>query len=271
MTFAYTGGDTDGVSSGTSVTVTHNQSISSGDLVVAYVNTNDTTEITADAGGATFTRAIDETPSSETAHHAFFWKIAGVSEPSTYTFSWTNSASARGIVQVFLTSATDAAQDLAAASDRNSGPLFDIAVGTAEGRTVADNSLSVIFGGKDNRNDTAGGELYTSTTESFLGPVGHTDNEMCAGAYKIFVTGETISSTGGSIIIEPADASDGKNATPMAFTFRLLRLVPHHQSSPWHHTITETTQDQDFRGQINAISQSRHKHRGSYWPCSCGR
>jgi hypothetical protein len=193
----------------TSGTVTLAGAPSSGELVVAYVNTDVAEAITA-SGGASWTTAVDETPPAsgsapeETARHALFWKIAGASEPSSYTFSWTSSAEWRAIVQVY-SSATAAEIDLAASSVRGQTQPTSMLCTAINGRTVAANSLSIVAGGKDRRNVVTP-ELYTSADNSFGNVDGDTGDQYTAMASRIFVAGGLQSY---NVDIDVADSNDG--------------------------------------------------------------
>ena len=187
MAWGYTGGATNG-GTGTSASVTHGLTINSGDLVVAYINCNNTGAISNDAGGAAWTNPINEVPSGETARHAFFWKVAGGSEPATYTWTLPASTQHRIIVKVF-TSAADAIEDTAAVSAKDLSYVPNLVCEATNGIIVSDNSLSVVFGGKDNRNPAS---AYTTANNSYTGVVGDAADQSAAGAYRIFTTGQTL-------------------------------------------------------------------------------
>ena len=187
MAWGYTGGATNG-GSGTSASITHGLTINSGDLVVAYINCNNTGAISNDAGGAAWANPINEVPSTETARHAFFWKVAGGSEPATYTWTLPASTQYRVIVKVF-TSAADAIEDTAAVSARDLSYVPNLVCEATNGVTVADDSLSVVFGGKDNRNPA---DAYTTANNSYTGVVGDAAEQSAGGAHRIFTTGQSL-------------------------------------------------------------------------------
>lgn len=203
MTFAYTGGARAGGNSA-SASVTHGQTINSGDLVVAYVNSNsNSVDPTADAGGSLFTRAIVDAPSGQTARQAFWWKIAGGSEPSSYSFTVGN-AFWQVFVKVF-TSATDAEVDAPANADIIGAAGVDLNCNAIEGEVISDDAVSIICGGKDNRQG-GGGEAYTTADNSFVSVLGRTEDQAAGIAHRIYTTGETFS---GTLHIDTADANDG--------------------------------------------------------------
>lgn len=187
MAWGYTGGATNG-GTATSASITHGLTINSGDLVVAYINCNNTGAISNDAGGAAWTNPINEVPSTETSRHAFFWKVAGSSEPATYTWTLPASTQYRVIVKVF-TSATDAVQDTAAVTTKDASPVSNLVCEATNGITVADDSLSVVFGGKDNRNPA---DAYTTANNSYTGVVGDAADQSAGGAHRIFTTGQSL-------------------------------------------------------------------------------
>jgi len=203
LAFGYTGGAFN-TGNSASASVTHGLTINSGDLVVAYINSNSTTAVSADAGGTTFTDAANEVPTSETARQALFWKIAGASEPASYSFT-VGSANWQVFVKVF-TSANDAVVDAAARTQREATSATTIVAGAIDTQVISDNAVSVIFGGKDNRRGST--ELYTVADNSYVGILGDAAVQMAAGAHRIYTTGETFS---GTVTIETADANDSRN------------------------------------------------------------
>lgn len=85
MAITYVGGAADSVASGTSVTVTHGLTINADDVIVAICHGNNATPSWTASG---FTNAFEETnPSIDTSAYAIFYKVAGGSEPTTYTFN----------------------------------------------------------------------------------------------------------------------------------------------------------------------------------------
>lgn len=83
-TYASANGDTG------SPAITHGLSISSGDIVIAFINVNtqvDADSITDNNGATPFTVDDSEYPENSNACIAIFSRIAGASEPGTYNFS----------------------------------------------------------------------------------------------------------------------------------------------------------------------------------------
>ncbi len=210
MAFGYTG---DAISGGNSAapSITHGQTINAGDLVGVYVNSNSTTALSADAGGNVFNEAFDEIPSGETARHAFFWKIAGASEPSSYSF--TSGSSQWQVLAKVFTSATDAVIDLAAATDKNAGNSSNMLCGAPIGRIIAPNALSFVGGGKDTRNANA--YAFDSADESYVSSIGTTEDEATCLAHRFYTAGDT----GAIVTITPttAAASDSTYSFHMSF------------------------------------------------------
>ena len=204
MAFGFTGNArNDGDSAAASVT--HGLTINSGDLVVAYVNTNGTGTTTADSdSGAGWTEELNEIPSGETARQVIYSRIANGSEPSAYAWTLGSSTLWHVIIKVF-TSATDAIEDSAAASHIQGSNSNDVLAGAADGAVISDDALSVIFGGKDTSSTT---EAYTVADNSYTGVVGDRPGRISAGAHRIYTTGLTFS---GDIRIETADGNDGKS------------------------------------------------------------
>ena len=212
MTFSATGGANSNGSSATTGSITHGLTINSGDLVVAYVHTNATNSISNDAGGAAWTEAVNETPSSETARQACFWKVAGASEPSSYSWTLNATTNYQIIVYVF-TSAADAEVDSAAATHRQSSNSQNMACGAANGAVISDDAVSLIFGGKDSR---AGTDSWATVDNSYTGVEGVTTNQDTCGAYRIYTTGTTFS--GDITFTDPgASASDKTYSVHISF------------------------------------------------------
>ena len=203
MAFSYTGGARSGGDSGTG-SITHGLTINEGDLVVAYVNSNDVGAVSADAGGAVFNEALDETPSGQTARHALYWKIAGASEPSSYGFTFGDSAQYQILVKVF-TSVTSAAIDATANAVVDASSSQNMVIEAIDSEVISDNALSIIFAGKDNRG--AGG-TWASADNSYTGVIGQTDDQDAVGAHRIYTTGETFS--GSVTITDPGPSANDR-------------------------------------------------------------
>jgi hypothetical protein len=183
-------------------TGTHGITISSGDLVVVFINSNSTNAISHGGGeGTAFNEVVDETPSPETARQALYWKIAGASEPSSYTFT-AGSAQWRCSIKVFA-SATDAEVDAAANTHRQAGKTAYMDCGAYDGQVISDNAVAIICGGKDNRAAT---EVYTTADNSYGSVIGDIVNQASSMASRIYTTGETAS---GSVRVDTADSNDG--------------------------------------------------------------
>lgn len=202
--YARTGAYTEGGTSDGGATVTHGLTINDGDLVVITANVNDASSISLDAGGATATEAINETPSGETAKHALWWKNAA-SEPSSYSFSWTGNHGWRVTIQVF-SGGSNWEVDAAANSAITGGTSFDLDCSAYDGQVISDNAIAIVCGGKDNRSGSS--EPYTQADNSYTGTIGDSLDQAHAAAYRIYGTGETAA---GSILLETADAADALN------------------------------------------------------------
>lgn len=202
MAWSFVGATEDNGNS-TSASVTHGLTINSGDLVVAYLNVNGPETITADDAG--WTEAINETPSGETAQHALYWREAGGSEPASYSWSLGGSNFWRAQVRVYRGSAGPSV-DSAAVSAESSGNNQQVVCNAIDGATISDDAVSIVFGGKDNRDPTP--EAYTTADNSFTEVLGNKPDQIAAGAHRIFTTGTTFS---GSVTIQTADGNDGRS------------------------------------------------------------
>jgi hypothetical protein len=209
MTFAYTGGVFPFGTSAAPSTGVHGITINSGDLVCIYINSNSTTSVTHGGGeGTAFTSAVNEIPSGETARSAFFWKVAGGSEPTSYTFA-SGNAQWQCILKVF-TSASAAVVDAAANTVKGVTDRSTLETEAADGEVISDNALSVIVGAKDSRWD-APADLYNTVDNSYVSCIGTTDTQKSAMAHRIYTTGTTFS---GNIILRTSDGNDGGTNEP---------------------------------------------------------
>jgi hypothetical protein len=183
MAFASTGDNTAG-GSGTSASITHSLTINDGDLVVFMVHSNHNSTVpSVDAGGATWTTALAEKPTSETCHHALAWKVAGGSEPSSYSWSVGN-ADWRVIIKVFSAAAA-AVVDTAINSHRQASANDHFNCGAPDGEAASEDAVSIVTGGKDNR----GSGSATTVDNGFTGGVGSHSNQSFSAAHKIWTGG----------------------------------------------------------------------------------
>lgn len=192
MAFTYVNGVTAEGNSSTIDTGVHGISITAGDLVVAYIVSNDNTAIGPTGTiGAAWTESWDENPDAiESAYHAFYWKVAGGSEPTSYTWEPAGSNHWCVTMKVF-----DTAADVGAVVDVLSARVFssvdtitDVDCEATNGETVAADSVSIAMGGKDNRTDAN----YGTADNSFVSCIGSSTNMYNAMSHKIRVSSETM-------------------------------------------------------------------------------
>jgi hypothetical protein len=103
-TIAETGHNTNTGSSGTSISITHGLTINNGDVVVAMMLANSTGDtITDNNGSYAFSQAIQEEAAGGgvSLRYAIFYRVAGASEPSTYTWSLASSTNWGIVLRVF--------------------------------------------------------------------------------------------------------------------------------------------------------------------------
>ena len=203
--FAYVDGASNTGTSGSPTTGVHGITIGSGDLVVVYIHANDSaTAITHGGGeGTAFTIAGDETPAGETARQAIAWKVAGGSEPTSYTFA-SGNAEWRVLIKVF-TSATDAEVDAAVATSITVANTVDLRCDAIDGQVISNDAVSIIACGKDFRSTE---EAYTQGEDLHGDVIGGTSGQISAMAHRIYTTGETFV---GGVTIDTADGNDGRN------------------------------------------------------------
>ena len=208
MAFTYTGGNTAG-GTGTSASITHGLTINAGDLVSMYVDANSTTAMSADAAGSAWTEAVDEIPSGETARQGLWWKIAGASEPSSYSVT-IGSGGWRIIVKVF-SSDNPAEVDAAATTHRQGSKSTSLVCGAVNGAVISDNALSLVFGGKDNR---ASSNTYTTADNSYTGVVADHNNQDAGSCHRIYGAGTTFS---GDVTISATAVNDNTYSAHISF------------------------------------------------------
>lgn len=150
------------------------------------MNRNGTGSISADAGGAVFTEALNASVANETAMHALYWKVANSSEPSAYNFTFGSRDFYQVIIKVF-SAEKDVVVDSAVNVHNSSSSHENIVAGAVNGAVISDNAVSVVFAGKDNRRD---GRRWTDVNRGYTGVLGKTDNQDTAAAHKIYTAGE---------------------------------------------------------------------------------
>lgn len=204
----YVGGAENG-GNDTTPTITHGLTINEGDIVVAYVNHNSDSGSIVDAGSNGWTNPVNEIPTSETARHSLWWKEAGASEPSSY--SWTITSSQwKVLIKVFRPgTGNEYVIDAAAVSDITVADTTTLVCSAVNGETVADDSVSVVFGGKDNRYGGAE-ESYTTADNSYVSPIGTNHDQASGGAHRFFTTGTTINF---DVTINTADGDNLSDVT----------------------------------------------------------
>lgn len=188
MAFSFVGGAINSANA-SSASITHGLTINSGHLVVAYINRNDAITISNDAGGTAWTEAMQETPPSETAKHALFWKIAGGSEPATYSWTLNGTDLYQAHLRVF-SSTSDAVVDAAASTDIRSSSEAPFIADAIDGAVISDDAVSLIFAGMDRD----GGSFTVDTADnSYVSALGSDDSRYAGSAHRIYTTGTTFS------------------------------------------------------------------------------
>jgi hypothetical protein len=180
-------------SAGTSLIVNRPSGVSSGMLLLAHIGTFDVTSFIATG----WTTLRDDGTTGVAQSHLVY-KIAGGSEPSTYTFTWTNSRYAVGAISCY---------DLVDGSDPIAGH---------SGQTQSSNSITVATLTPDS---TAARVLFFATIRSEgrniqmlarykVNSSGGTTNGMCIAMSDLVWPGAT--PTG--IIVTTADGGGGSNS-----------------------------------------------------------
>ena len=210
-------------------------------MIVAYINCNNTGAISNDAGGEPWTNPINEQPSGETARHALFWKLAGASEPSSYSWTLPSSTNFQVLLKVFSTT-NPVELDAAANSAKDASATNDMTIEAIDGAVISDNALSVVFGGKDTR---AVGGTWAVADNSYVGVIGSTEDQDAAGAHRIYTTGTTFS---GPVLItdpgpSPIDATYSVHISFIEGAAQELTLTPSTTTPAEGDTVTMTIGD----------------------------
>ena len=185
---------------------------SDGDLVYIYIHSNGASGFTIDAAGSTWETAIlNAAAASEGAYHAIYWKVAGASEPTSYSGTGA-SAEYRSITKVTAGGGTGWEIDASLSQSRTTSKFTSMISEAQNGATVSSNSISFITSGKDRRGGTA--LAYTTADNSYTGVVGNRLYQNTAGAHRVFAPGQTISV---DVTITPVDASDNIFSTHVSF------------------------------------------------------
>ena len=210
MTIGFVGSSHSSGSSASATTGTHGITISNGDLVVIYINTNDSgnsISMDSDAGASWEPALFNENVTGATATHAAFWKVANGSEPTAYTATITNTQYGMTL-QVFSGGGNGWEIDAAANIERHTSAETHMLITASNGEVVSDDSVSLVMGGKDWRDSS---EPYTKADNSYTGVAGDITDQIAACAHRLFTTGATLSF---DVRIDVADDDDGRNDNP---------------------------------------------------------
>jgi hypothetical protein len=151
-------GSATNVGGGTTVSITHGQTIAANDVIVAMIHSNDAgNDITDNNGAYAFTEEFEETNSSETSTYAIYYRVAGASEPATY--SWNIDNNTEWSVQIRIFSGVDTAS------------VWDVAP-SASTRSSAGSGTTATAPTMTTSNDGAMGiiAIFSDSTETFSNP-----------------------------------------------------------------------------------------------------
>lgn len=177
---------------------------SEGQVVCAVVNMNSTSTI-VDAGSNDWENPVKlSIGGGQSAVHSLWWKIAGASEPTQY--SWTMGEAEEWEVVIFVgTADDDIVLDSPANTHLQTSQELNLVCGAANGRTIANLALSLIYGAKDNRGSA---DQYDTADNSYTGVVGEVENQAAGGAYRIYGADEGETFSGDITISGAVDPSD---------------------------------------------------------------
>ena len=166
----------------TSVSVTKPTGVQANDLLVAHVMV--TGNVTASIAGSGWT-AITSGTAANQATQASFYKIAGGSEPASYSFTWTGSQAAAATVTAYYGIKSSSAFDVnsAVASANNTTTVTANSVTTTANDDIvlaffgsASNSTYTPPGGWNERGDVGTTGISASTADKIQVTAGATGN-----------------------------------------------------------------------------------------------
>ena len=200
-----------GHASDNTMSITHGLSLQAGDVVVAFIHVNwDGTTITDDNGSYAFSEHVNGVGQA-TSRVGIFSRVAGSSEPSTY--SWTQSAGNNWsiILRVFRGCDTSSPWDVAPSSANSDGASSGTTATAPSITTGYDGSLAIAAVFSDST-----GTTYSSPTNGFGAEAEESTYRCHANYTKAVASAGAVGST--SITLS---ASDDWYALQMA-----LRAAP---------------------------------------------
>jgi hypothetical protein len=137
--------------SATSGSITHGLDIQSGDFIVAIVHVNLGTNTIADNNGAnSFTERIaDRDHSAASSTYAVFDRVAGASEPATYSFNGWTAAEWSISLAVFRGVNTSDPYDIAWSTSNETSVAANTTLASANPSTSGANAKALLFAGSD--------------------------------------------------------------------------------------------------------------------------
>ena len=186
---------------------------SEGDLVYIYINYNDNVSITVaiDAAGSAWNTVLNEALADESAWHCLFWKVAGASEPTSYSGTGKN-VEYRVITKVTSGGGIGWLIDSPVNVVRTSGTSTSMVCEAPNGETVANNSISFVTGTKDRREATPAN--IDTADNSYIGATGNVAHQYTVAAHRVFATGETIAF---DVTCTPTGDADNTVSTHISF------------------------------------------------------
>ncbi len=185
-----TGSAWDGDYQGTSLSVTHGLTINEDDVVIAMMHQNTALETFSDDNGIyPFTEAYAD-DGEDTHHYAIYYRVAGASEPATYSFSTTRDDDWSLIIRVF--------------SGVNTTDVFDVAPSAAtqnsyadysQGQTLTVDEITIVKAGAVGIiycfSDTGQTNVYSNPTNGYDNYTGATAGWPSGSFLKTHTTGAT--------------------------------------------------------------------------------
>jgi hypothetical protein len=152
-----TGSATD-VGGGTTASITHGQTIAANDVIVAMIHSNDAgNDVTDNNGAYAFAEEFEETNPGQTSSYAIYYRVAGASEPATY--SWNINNDTEWSVQIRIFSGVDTAS------------VWDVSPSVST-RSSAGSGTTATAPTMTTSNDGAMGiiAIFSDSTETFSNP-----------------------------------------------------------------------------------------------------
>lgn len=225
-TISYIGGNSVANASTASLSLTHGLTIASGDVLIVMVNGNNTTTdgITDNNGSFPFTQAFQEAhpATASTGQYAIFYRVAGGSEPTSYTFDQAAADRLEWVILQFRNVDNTTPFDVTpSASTRNSSESGTTATAPSI-NTVTDGAMGICGFFLDSTSS------FSAYTNSYTNEVeAATHHQAVAAVSRIFSTAGATGTTSATISADRSSHSQqfalkpsSTPGAPLGFPYR---------------------------------------------------